>query len=96
MLQERQETYDELRLEIRDCTRTKPAGRTRILRNFETLTVQDDNWTSLHHDDVIHICPIIIGGVGLQPKEYKVHKYVVSIPRAQYGRTDSGRRLSVM
>jgi hypothetical protein len=80
---------NELRLEIRDCTRiTRPAGRTRILRNFETLTVQDDNWTSLQHDDVIHICPIIIGGVGLQPTEYNVHKYVVSIPWTQHVRTE--------
>ena len=89
---------NELRLEISNCIRTTPdgtirsddppTGRTRILRKFETLTVQDDKWTSLQHGDVIYICPIIIGGVGLQPKEYKVHKYVVSIPRAQHDRTE--------
>jgi hypothetical protein len=40
----------------------------------------------LQHGDVIHICPII--GVGQKAKEYKVHKYVVSIPRSQHGRTE--------
>ena len=37
---------------------------------------------------MIHICLIIIGCVGLQPTEYNVHKYVVSIPWAQHVRTE--------
>ena len=64
---------NELRLEIRDCTRRRADGTTfsmpmhchaRVLRHFQQLTVKDDEWTELQHGDVIHVCQNRPGGAG--------------------------------
>jgi hypothetical protein len=90
---------NELRLEIRDCTRRREDGttislslncRTRILRKQKKLTGKDDELTELQHGDVIHVCPKLC--TCQHAKEYMAHKYVVSIPLSQTGEVEEAVR----